>query len=309
MNEMFTTLPEATWLDEQATQEPDAEFKASEQAIAAKKELCKQKEAEIMDLASSMKISTSEIEKENQALSQFAENLAEQDEQAHASLTEVDDVDLIRQVAVSQAIGMETVAGGGAGRYFDSNPYHGWGRVDRHNEDGVTVGAYSWNLRARKMFPWAHARGDGSGITDDNDVTTWTKLFFAFWPRQNGHVRAFAPYVTRGTYRIFSDDKWYNSKEAKVHLEMHLRVGQNWWTDYVKDQVYYRFDDNINDKGRIDRSGSLYSPSLDIGAGKWVLAEVVVWAHVETEGGGSTATLNFSDPSYIHIPYVRFDFA
>lgn len=309
MNDMKATLPSLEWLDEQAAREPDREFEESELAIANHKDALKINEAEMLDLASAMKIKASSIEEENKSLVKFAEELAKQDEEELASKTEADDVEVIQQAMLDYSIDSQTVTGGGAGRYYDSNPYHGWGSVNRHNEGGVTSGSAAYNLAARKMFPYAHARGDGSGISDDNDVTTWTKLFFAFWPTQNGHVRALVPYTTRGYYRIYANDKWYNSKEARVDLDVRVRLHQNYWGGQVNEAVFDRFDDNINQSGRIDISRSLYSGSLAVSRDKWVIAEVAVRARVETEGSGSTATLSFRSPDSIFVPYVRFDFS
>lgn len=306
MKQMF---PDISWIDEQAALEPDREFAEEEQAIAALKEARKINEAELLDLTSALKMKASDIEDVNRKDVEFAKELAKQDEEELAAPSEVDEIEIIQQVMLENILDIQTVTGGGPGRYYDSNPYRGWGRSYRHNEGGYTTGSAGYSLAARKMFPYAHARGDGSGISDDNDVTTWTKLYFAFWPRQNGHVRAYVPYYTRGYYRIYANDKWYNSKEAKVDLDVHVNLYQNYWGGYVKDDVFHRANDNINQNGRIDLNRSLYSGSLAIGANKWVLAEVAVRARVETEGSGSMATLNFRNPDYIFVPYVRFDFS
>ncbi len=302
-------LPDIYWIDQQAALQPDREFAEAEQAISAHKEARKRNEADLLNLVSAVKLKPSDIDDENRSQVKFAEELTKRDEEELATPAEVDDIEIIQQVILDSNLDTQTVTGGGPGHYYDYNPYRGWGRYYWHNEGGTTTGSANYNLTARKMYPYAHAIGDGSGITDDNDVTTWVKLYFAFWPRQNGHVRAYVPYYTRGYYRIYSNDKWYNSKEAKVDLDVHVQLYQNYWGGYVKDDVFRRSDDNINQSGRIDLNRSLYSGSLAIGADKWVIAEVAVRALVETEGGGSTATLNFRSPDYIYVPYVRFDFS
>lgn len=303
------TLLDTSWIDEQAAAEPDREFAESENAIANHKEARKKNEAELLDLMSAVKMKASDVEDENRRQIKFAEEFTKQTEEKLATSADVDDIEIIQQVVLDSNLAVQTVAGGTSGRYYDNNPYHGWGRVDKHNEGGTTTGSADYSLAARKMYPYAHAIGDGSGISDDNDVTTWTKLYFAFWPRKNGHVRAYVPYYTRGYYSIYANDKWYNSKEAKIDLDVSVQLHQNYWGGYVKDDVFDRFGDNIHQYGRVDLNRSLYSGSLPIGENKWVIAEVAVRAHVETEGGGSTATLNFRSPDYIFVPYVRFDFS
>jgi hypothetical protein len=258
---------------------------------------------------SAVKIKASEVEDENITQAKFAEELFKMDEDEPESLIEVDDIEIIQQVMLESNLDIQTVTGTNSGRYYDHNPYSSWGKVYKHNEGGRTIGSASINRTARKMYPYAYATGDGSGISDDNDVTTWTKLYFAFWPRRNGHVRAYVPYYTRGYYRIYSNDKWYNSKEAKIDLDIHVKLHQNYWGGEVKDDIFARSAGNINQNGRIDMNRSLYSGSLPIGKNKWVLAEVAVRARVETEGGGSSARLSFRGSDYIFVPFVRFDFS
>jgi hypothetical protein len=302
-------LASVEWLEEKAARGPEQEFIEEEQAIANKKEISKKNEAEMLDVTAALKIKTSALEDENKQEFVLATSLAEDAEKELASMAEVDDLDIIQQIVLDTNLDVLTVGGGGPGHYYDYNPYHGWGKVYKHNEGGVTTGSAGYSLSAKKMYPYAHARGEGSGIADDNDVTTWVKLYFAFWPRQNGHVRAYVPYYTRGWYQIRSNDKWYNSKEAVVDLDMNVQLFQNYWGGDIKNDVFRIKDDNINRNGRIDRSGSLYSGGIPVGANKWVIAEVAVRARVETEGSGSLATLNFKSPDNIYIPYVRFDFS
>lgn len=264
----LNSLLKAEWLDEQAAQLPEQENAEAEQGIAAYKSASKEGDAELLDLAASTKLSASDIERENQKQNDFADTLDAMDQREVAELVDEDDAEAIIQATIEYNLIAQTVTGGGPGYYYDFNPYHSWGAVYRHNEGGLTVGSAGVNKSARKMYPFAHARGDGAGISDDNDVTTWTKLFFAFWPTRIGHVRALVPYTTRGHYRIYSNDKWYNSKEAKVDLDVQVRLYQNYWTGIYKDDVFRRSDDNINQTGRIDLSRSIYSGTMPVGAGR-----------------------------------------
>ena len=300
-------LPDMSWLDAEAEASAAQTFAEHERALANHKAARDMNQAELSDLAAVINKSATDIEKENKEQDAFAAELAAKDEAQLASQVELDDSALMRQYTVQQAIDAGTVTGGAPGNYIDSHPYHGWGRWHTHNEGGVTQASANYSTSGNKMYPYAHARGDGSGVTDDNDASSHVKLYFALWPQRNAHVRAFVPYALRGYYRIYANDKWYNSKEAKVDLDMSVRLFQNYWGGDVKDDVFRRADDNINQSGRIDLNRTLYSGSLAVGKDKWVLAEVSVKARVETEGSGSTATLNFRNSDYIYIPYVRFD--
>ncbi|WP_456402055.1 hypothetical protein [Hydrogenimonas sp.] len=304
-------LPDGQWLDEQAEFDPEREFVENEVAIERSKEERRKNEEEMREIVTSvMKIKPKALEDEHKAENEKASQIVEEAESLLASKSSLAlDEAINLQLMMESNVAIETTGGSTPGHYYDHHPYHGWGGVYRHNEGGVTTGSGVFDTAANKMFPYAYARGDGSGITDDNDVTTWVKLFFAFWPRRNGHIRVLVPYLTRGWYQIYSNDKWYNSKEATVDLELHVRLHQNYWAGSAKEDIFRLHDDNINRNGRIDRSGQLYSGSMAIGADRWVIAEVGIRARVETEGSGSTARLDFRAPDFVRIPWVRFDFS
>lgn len=307
---MIEQLPTREWLDGQAQEGPEQEFVENEVAIENSKEDRRKNEEEMKEIITSfVKIKPEALEEENRQENDKAQLLTEEAEKALATESDILlDEDINMQLMIDSNLVALTTGGAAPGHYFDHNPYHGWGRVDRHNEGGVTTGSAGFDLAANKMFPYARARGDGLGWTDDNDVTTWVKLFFAFWPGRNGHIRVLVPYITRGWYQIYSNDKWWNSKEATVDLEMHVRLHQNFWAGNAREDVFRLHDDNINRNGRIDRSGNFFSGSMAVGAGRWVIAEVAVRARVETEGSGSSARLDFRNPDFVRIPWVRFDF-
>ncbi|MCK5681568.1 hypothetical protein KAI46_12235 [bacterium] len=308
---MINQLPTEEWIDEQAQEGPEQEFVENEVAIENTKEDRRKNEEEMKEIITSVvKIKPEALEEENKGENEKARILTEEAEKVLATKSDsVLDEEINTQLMIESNLVALTTGGATPGHYYDHHPYRGWGRVYRHNEGGVTTGSSGFNLAANKMFPYAYARGDGSGISDDNDVTTWVKLYFAFWPGRNGHIRVRIPYITRGWYQIRSNDKWYNSKEAKVDLEMHVKLHQNYWGGHAKKDLFQLSDDNINSNGRIDVDGSFYSGSIAVGANKWVIAEVAVRARTETEGSGSTARLDFRNPDYVRIPHVRFEFS
>lgn len=310
--DLQTILPTAEWLDEQSEHDVEQEIQEANEFFQQSIEMLQEKEAALIDLAQRSGISLSQIQTENNNANSLVDELFVLDEQEHENSTEPDDTAIIQQLVLEDAFDLDplTVGGNRSGSYKDFHPYHGWGKVYKHNEGGKTIGSSATNKSARRMYPYAYARGDGIGITDDNDVTTWTKLFFAFWPSRRGIVRAYVPFKISGLYRIYSNDKWYNSKEAKVDLRVYAKLYQSYWGPQEQQQVFSRSDDNINQRSRIERDPALYTRPLQVGERKWVIAEVAVRAHVETEGSGSTGMLDFRPrANYIWVPYVRFDYA
>ncbi len=303
-------LPDTTWNDDALLDETNAEFAAHEQALANHSEDLKAAQAELMNLAAGMNKSAAELDKENETLNVQSDARAAAVEAQLAGREDIDDLAYMRQLTLLS--NAEWVGGSGPGQYLDRHPYTGGGSVNKHNEGGVTLGSYAYNLGANRLYAYAHARGDGVGTADDNDVTTYAHFNFWFLARRIGHVRAFVPYRASGYYDIYANDKWYNSKEAKLNLSLRVKLyqhGTSVATDTVSDTIFSVGDDNINRNDRVDRSGSVYSPSLAVGAERWARAVVQVRAHVETEGGGSRATLSFRNPDHVYIPYVRFDFS
>jgi hypothetical protein len=309
MEHMTQTLPSAEWINEQAAYEPDAAHAENVNAIKAYKETAKQNEAELADVLAALKMKPSDIEARERAEADKAQVQGDAAEAALAGQGPDDDLELARQVTLDTNLVPQTVTGTGPGNFYDFTPYSSWQRWYTHNEGGTTIGRVSNNRTGRRMHSYSHAVGDGSGISDDNYVTSWTKFYYALWPRRNGHVRAFVPYTTRGSYNIYANDKWYNSKEAKIDVDFSVRLSQNYWGGHVTDHTFSRSSQNINQSGRVDLNRSVYSGSLPVGAGKWVIAEVAVKNHVYTSGGGSRATMNFEAPDGISVPYVRFDFS
>ncbi|GAB4251436.1 MULTISPECIES: hypothetical protein [Deferrisoma] len=303
-------LPSAEWLEAEARLGPDQETAEEEAAVLATKAARKEKEAQVLDVLSALKLKAADLEAQARTEVASVDALCAEAEERLGPSGEPDESPLMREIAVaSSLVEAETVVGPGPGNYHDFNPYHGWWAWYRHNEGGVTQGSGGFSLAARKMYAYANARGDGWGITDDNYVNTYVKLFFALWPRRNGHVRAWVPYTTRGWYTIYANDHWYDSKSAKLDVDVSVRLHQNYWSASVRSDVFALGGGNINRSGRIDRSGAIYSASLPVGAERWVLAEVQLRVYAYTSGGGSTSRVSFRHPDAVFVPYVRFDFS
>lgn len=309
MPDMLEKLPGSDWIDEQAARIPDAEHSDDVRAIKNRREDGRKAEAQLRDVLSILKIKSADLDSQNSEASVAADAMAQAAEDALATPDGVEDTAIYEQATIDANVVPSTVTGSGPGHYYDFNPYSYWHRWYTHNEGGFTEGRVACNLSARRMHAYSRARGDGIGITDDNYTTSWVKMYFALWPRQNGHVRAFVPYTTRGYYQIYSNDHWYDSKRAIIDVDMHVQLYQNYWGGYVRDDLFRLNSQNINRNGRIDTSRTMYSGGLPIAADRWVIAEVALKAYAYTSGGGSSALASFWGNDYVYVPYVRFDFS
>lgn len=309
MDIMTQDLPNAEWIEEQAALEPEAEHAEAMKAIRDYKDIGKQNEAEMGDILSALKIKPSELDERERKEAEFATALADTAETELAGQGPGDDLDIARQITLETNILPETVSGTSPGNYYDHTPYNYWQRWYTHREGGSVEGRVSCDVTGRRLRSYSRARGDGAGFWNDNYTTSWTKFYYAFWPRRNGHVRAYVPFQTRGWYQIYANDKWYNDKSAKIEVDFSVKLRQNYWGGAVNDRVFSRRGDNINQNGRVDMNRSLYSGSIPVGANKWVIAEVAVRNYVHAQGGGSNATMSFWAPDRVFVPYVRFDFS
>ncbi len=296
------------FLEESALRDVAQEISMMEEGIAQTKEMARESEAEMWELIRHLKFQPEAMETENKKEDEQAKIFSRQ---AEDNLQTNDlEIDVISEEELDQFVfETQTVGGGASGYYWDTLPYHVWGRVYKHNEGGLTQGSQVLIRSERKMYLYAKARGAGLGITDDNDVTVYGKFFYAFYPRKIGTVRVYVPVTTRGWYQLRSNDKWWNSKEAKAFLTLKVRLHQNFWGPAKKRRIFARGGDNISAADRLDRRQSIYSDPLTVGANKWVIAEVTCRLRVETEGSGTLSVLSFRRPDCLYIPGVRFEFA
>lgn len=296
------------FLDEIAEQQAAEEIGLLEEAISQSKELARENEAEMHELIKHLKFRPEAIEAENEKENEQAEILAQEAEE-RLQLKEVDQEIVPEEILDLFSLETQIVGGEHPGHYWDITPYHAWGRVYPHNEGGVTVGSAQLVRSERKMFLYARAHGAGLGITDDNDVTVYGRFFYGFRPRKIGMVRVYVPFISRGWYRVRSNDKWWNSKEAKAEVTLSVRLFQYYWGAPQEYKFFSKYKTNGQDKNRLDRFQSLYSDPMAVGSNRLVIAMVTCKLRVETEGSGSLAILSFRRPDCIFIPGVRFEFS
>ena len=287
--------------------EADAEYAIKEAAIARKIEMGRVKEEEMGSLLESLNISAETVEKADKEIEEASTKALEEAEKLEGTPEEVLSAET-EQMQGMQLIGMSSVmasakAGIQSHWWGHANPYYCCGSTHKHNEGGITRGGYSCPKNAisgNRMHPWAYARGAGSlGYSDDNDVTVYNTLWFAYWPTAYEVVRPRAWVCLHGYYGIYANDRWYNHREAKIRLDIGIDVRQNYSAGTRWINIKNRSDDNINENGRIDRCTTVEANPLTVGKNKWVIIPVTAKLRIETEGRGSWGKLSFKSPDFI----------
>jgi hypothetical protein len=285
----------------------DAEYAVREAAMIRKVQMGKPKENDIRNLLKKLDISDKTIQEESQAVVVLAENELKafeelQDTPDELLALETEQLQSMQVAGLSSMIAAQN-AGIQSAWWGNAKPYYCCGGIWKHNEGGVTNGGYScprYAVPDNRMNPWAYAKGDGAlGYTDDNDVTVENTLWFAYWPTGYEVVRPRAWVCLHGVYGIYSNDKWYNHRWAKLNLQISIDVSQDFWVGAKSLTIKVRSNDNISENGRIDQCTTIEANPLTVGANKWVLITVTARLRVETEGDGSWAKLYFTGSDHI----------
>lgn len=298
--------------------EADAEYAIKEAAIARKIEMGRAKEEEMSKLLESSGISAETIEKADKEVEEGSTKALEEAEKLEGTPEEMLSAEM-EQIQNMQLVGMSSVmasaeAGIQSHWWGHANPYYSCGSVHTHNEGGTTTGGYSGYPRCRgkykttsdnRMYPWAYASGAGKyGYTDDNDVTVYNTLWFAYWPTGYEVVRPRAWVCFHGYYGIYSNDRWWNHRWAKIRLDLGIEVRQNYSAGTRWINIKNRSDDNINEHARIDRCTTIEANPLTVGRGKWVIIPVTAKLRVESEGRGAWGKLCFKAPDFIRASMI-----
>lgn len=167
-------------------------------------------------------------------------------------------------------------------------PYYG----TLHGSDGTV---YWQGYNPGVIDAWVSVNGSGSGIfgTGASSFTVYMDWWFTFRAPENRNYsqQAYIPY--NGFYIVRADDGWFDSKEAKVRIDMSSRGYQYNWKPGTSTNVLSISNDNINVNDRFDGYRSNYYSTL-LGADQaYMLLSTSLYTYAR--GGGSTAQLNFSD--------------
>lgn len=187
-----------------------------------------------------------------------------------------------------------------------------------HNEGGKTWGVSECQHVAGRSLMQLDARGDGSGISDDNDVHLWSWHWYFWRPRHYGHV-LIHPYAQyHGYVYNRANDKWYNSKDtaSTVRLRCEVwqdrgssstawkRLGDRSWSSY------HLSSQNVNKTRRFNhevRYGN-YGNQV-VWANKLVAIRVENYISGRTEGSGSYAIADFRNSGRYIRNWVNYQFS
>lgn len=152
--------------------------------------------------------------------------------------------------------------------------------------------------------PWCWA--SGSGWWGSADIAIYSTFWYYFYPWANRHFSV-QPLVTfRGFYILHADDKWWNSKYAKVECDVRIRAYQYNWKAQSVVPVLNHGDDNINLNTRFDDTRHHYYSFL-AGEGDLAWIRIMVRLYAYARGDGSYAELNFGTGSanYLQVPHCH----
>ncbi|HDD43530.1 MAG TPA: hypothetical protein ENG63_01520 [Candidatus Desulfofervidus auxilii] len=303
---------EIEMLEAEIKREADAEYAIKEAAIAREIEMGRLKEEEMIEFLKNLNISKETLEKTNEEVEKISIKALEETERLEGTPDEVL-INEIEQLQNMQALGISSIMAnvelGIQSHWWGSaSPYYCCGSIHKHNEGGITNGGYScpkYAISSNRMHPWVYAKGDGLfGYTDDNDVTVYNTLYFAYWPTGYEVVRPRAWVSIHGYYGIYSNDKWWNHRWAKVKLDIGIDVYQNYWVGAKWINIKNRSNDNINERGRIDRYTTIEANPLTVGPNKWVIITVTTKLRVESEGRNAWGKLSFRGSDFISASMI-----
>lgn len=178
-------------------------------------------------------------------------------------------------------------------------PYH----ATVHGSDGTVYwqGYNPGNIDARTS-----ASGSGSGLfgTGAGSFTVYVDWWFTYRAPQNRNYSHSIYVPFNGFYIVRADDGFWDSKEAKVRIDLSAVGYQYNFKASSSTNVLDLSDDNINVNDRFDGWRTMYYAQL-LGADQAYL-RVTAALHVYARGGGSHAQLNFSDgnANFLGVPWI-----
>ncbi|MBG6189801.1 hypothetical protein IWX64_000728 [Arthrobacter sp. CAN_A212] len=153
------------------------------------------------------------------------------------------------------------------------------------------------------------ASGAGSGLfgTGAGSFTVYMDWWFTYLAPLNRNYSHTVYVPFNGFHIVRADDGFWDSKEAKVKIDLTTIGYQYNYKASATTNVLSISDDNININDRFDGWRTMYYAQL-LGADQAYL-RVTASLYVYARGGGSHAQLNFSDGSanYLGVPIVSVD--
>jgi len=178
-------------------------------------------------------------------------------------------------------------------------PYYG----TLHGSDGSV---YWQGYNPGNINLWDSAHGSGSGIfgTGAASFTVYMDWWFTYVAPENRNYAHTIWVPFHGFYILIADGGFWDSKEAHARINLSAVGYQYNYKATGSTNVFDMHSQNINVNDRFDGWRTMYYSDL-LGSDRAYL-RVSASFYVYARGGGSTATLNFSDgnANYIGVPWV-----
>jgi hypothetical protein len=155
----------------------------------------------------------------------------------------------------------------------------------------------------QNKYVWASGAGSGIAGTGVGKIQAWVDFGFWFKPSVSRFYSIRPLFRLRGYYIVKANDKWYNSKFARVTVSLWVNVHQYNWKGWNSVDVLNVGDDNINVNRRFDDDRYMYTSYL-LGGGDWAYIRCTIGLYAYARGGGSYAKLDFSTgaANYLCVP-------
>lgn len=156
----------------------------------------------------------------------------------------------------------------------------------------------------KDKYVWAKGAGSGIAGTGVGKIQAWVDFGFWFKPSTSRFYSIRPHFRFRGFYIVKANDKWYNSKFARVKVSAWTNVYQYNWKGWNNIDVLNVGDDNINVNRRFDADRNMYTSYL-LGGGDWAYIRCTIGLYAYARGSGSYAKLDFATgaANYLCVPY------
>lgn len=167
----------------------------------------------------------------------------------------------------------------------------------------ITSQTYLKGGGCKNYYNWA--RGAGSGIAGSGvgRIQSWIDFGFWFRPPTSRFYSIRPCFRLRGYYIVKANDKWYNSKYARVKITTWVNVYQYNWKGWNSETILNVGDDNINVNKRFDVDRHMYTSYL-LGGGDWAYIRCTIGLYAYARGSGSYAKNDFAtgNANYLCVP-------
>jgi hypothetical protein len=156
----------------------------------------------------------------------------------------------------------------------------------------------------KNKYVWAKGAGSGIAGTGVGKIQAWVDFGFWFKPSVSRFYSIRPLFRFRGFYIVKANDKWYNSKFARVVASTWVNVHQYNWKGWNHVDVLNVGDDNINVNRRFDDDRYMYTSYL-LGRDDWAYIRCTIGLYAYARGSGSYGKLDFStgNANYLCVPH------